>query len=136
MSRGIYAMAALVVVAGAIAAAPSFANEDGGQGRQLVGTVSGESRAQFSITLQDEDGAPVTSLRPGNYRLTVHDLSARHNFHVIGDDLDETVTTVPFIGTTSVKLHLTHGTYTFQCDPHAAIGMKLDADVGGVGQTD
>jgi hypothetical protein len=136
MSRGIYAVAALVVVAGAIAAAPGFAKHDEDQGRQLVGTVSGESRAAFSITLADADGVPVTSLRPGNYELTVYDLSARHNFHVLGEDLDETVTTVPFIGTTTVKLHLTHGTYTFRCDPHAAIGMKLDADVGGVGQTD
>ncbi len=37
-------------------------------------------------------------------------------------------------GATDGRLHLEHGEYTFQCDPHALLGMKGTFDVGGVGQ--
>jgi plastocyanin len=96
-----------------------------------VGTVG----PGFTITLS-EDGQPVTSLRPGVYWLTVHDLSTHHNFHILGPGLDDVVTTVPFQGDTTIKVQLEHGTYTFQCDPHALLGMRGTFDVGGVGQTD
>jgi plastocyanin len=76
----------------------------------------------------------VTSLRPGEYWLTVDDTSAFHNFHIFGPGLDQVVTTVPFKGTVTVKIHLSHGDYTFQCDPHANMGMRGSFSVGGVGQ--
>jgi hypothetical protein len=98
-------------------------------GRGLQGTVG----PGFTIRLSDEAGQPVTSLRPGTYWLTVNDLSDHHNFHILGPGLNEVVTTVPFKGTVTVKIHLSHGNYTFQCDPHAS-AMHGSFDVDGVGQ--
>ena len=102
-------------------------------GRQLYGTLG--PGLTIHLFENGPDGQPVTSLRPGNYWLTVHDTSAFHNFHVFGPGLDNVVTTVPFNGgDVTVELHLEHGEYTFQCDPHALLGMKGTFDVGGVGQ--
>lgn len=125
MARKLLALTALVVV-GAVIAQPSIGSA---AGRQLEGTVG----PGFTISLT-EDGQPVESLRPGTYWLTVHDLSNRHNFHIIGPaGLDEVVTTVPFVGDTTVKILLKHGSVTFQCDPHRTT-MNGSFTVGGVGQ--
>ena len=133
MRRIIAVLAALVVIS-AISVAPGVtASED--DGRQLYGTLG----PGLTIHLFDggPDGQAVTSLRPGNYWLTVHDTSAFHNFHIFGPGLDDVVTTVAFTGgDVTVKIHVEHGEYTFQCDPHAALGMKGTFTVGGVGQED
>ncbi|HZM84470.1 MAG TPA: hypothetical protein VFC19_52790 [Candidatus Limnocylindrales bacterium] len=126
MARALLALTALVVV-GAVIAPPGIGS--GSQGRQLEGTVG----PGFTISLT-EDGQPVESLRPGIYWLTVHDLSSRHNFHIIGPaGLDEVVTSVPFVGDVTVKILLKHGTVTFLCDPHRAT-MNGSFMVAGVGQ--
>jgi plastocyanin len=123
---GLFALAAIVAVGAIATSIGSAASKDG---RQLEGTVG----PGFTITLT-MDGDPVTSLRPGTYWLTVNDLSTHHNFHIFGPGLDDVVTTVPETGTVTVKIQLQHGTYTFQCDPHATVGMRGTFDVGGVGQ--
>jgi hypothetical protein len=128
MTRGILLLTALAAVLAVGATLGSASNE---AGRQLTGTVG----PGFTITLTDGDGQPVSSLRPGTYWLHVSDLSNRHNFHIFGPGLDEVVTTVPATGDVTVKLRLSHGEYTFQCDPHANTGMRGTFDVGGVGQT-
>ena len=126
MLRSVLALATLV--ASAVIAAPAVASDEP-EGRQLEGTVG----PGFTISVT-EDGQPVESLRPGIYRLTVHDLSNRHNFHIMGPDgLDDVVTEVPFVGDVTVKILLKHGTGTFQCDPHQTI-MHGSFTVGGVGQ--
>src|SRR5262245_27788202 len=112
MVRAFLALA--TIVAAGVVASPAMGAEP--EGRQLEGTVG----PGFTISVT-EDGQPVESIRPGIYWLTVHDLSDRHNFHIIGPDgLDEVVTAVPFIGDVTVKILLKHGTVTFQCDPHKA----------------
>ena len=127
MARALIALTAFVVGIGAVVAPP--ANGSGSGGRQLEGTVG----PGFTISLT-EGGQPVESLRPGIYWLTVHDLSSRHNFHIIGPSgLDEVVTSVPFVGDATVKILLKHGTVTFVCDPHQAT-MNGSFTVGGVGQ--
>lgn len=81
------------------------------------------------------------SLRPGDYWLTVTDDSNKHNFSLVGPDgLDLDITPVdngstPVI-TETRKIHLEHGSYTLLCDNdgHAAAGMEIAIDVGGVGQ--
>jgi hypothetical protein len=129
MIRAFLALAAFLVV-GAVIAAPGVGSEP--QGRQLEGTVG----PGFTISMS-QDGEAITSstsLRPGVYWLTVHDLSNRHNFHVLGPDgLDEEVTSVPFVGDVTMKIQVRHGTVTFQCDPHSAT-MHGSFTVGGVGQ--
>src|SRR5262245_21297110 len=113
MRRIVLLVAACFIAVAVVAAlgAPSRA-----VGRELHGTVG----PGFTINLVDDNEQPVTSLRPGTYWLTINDLSNRHNFHIFGEDLDES-TSVPFVGTETLKIHLTHGTYTFVCDPHSAM---------------
>ncbi len=84
----------------------------------------------------------LLTLRPGNYWLTVTDNSPVHNFSLTAPDgLDMDITTTPEGSSSSpvvrtVKVHLDHGPYRLICDNdgHAAAGMYVDIEVGGVGQ--
>jgi plastocyanin len=103
------ALAALVLAAtGGAAAKPT-----------LVGTVG----PGFTIKVT-MNGKPVKTLTAGAYTLVVHDKANIHNFHLLGPGANKVVTTVPFVGVKTVAVTLKKGTYTFQCDPHAAGGMK------------
>ena len=86
---------------------------------KLVGTTG----PGFSIKVT-MNGKAVKSLKAGTYKLVVHDRADSHNFHVFGPGLNKKVTTVSFMGTKTVTVTLKKGKYTFQCDPHAAAGMK------------
>jgi plastocyanin len=95
-------------------------------------------------TVQGYYGSPgLISLRPGDYWLTVTDTSNAHNFTLVGPDgLDMDITPVdngstPVI-TQTVKVQLDPGSYTLLCDNdgHAAAGMEITLDVGGVGEVD
>jgi hypothetical protein len=125
--RRTIALLGLLVTVSAIAVGPgATASHD--DGRQLYGTLGpGLTIHLFELPgLSDVTGWPSGPL---------HDTSAFHNVHVFGPGLDDVVITVPFNGgDVTVELHLEHGEYTFQCDPHASLGMKGTFDVGGVGQ--
>ena len=107
----------LVAVLGAMAlsAAAGAATTTG----QLVGTVG----PGFSIKIT-KNGKAVKTVKAGTYKLVVNDKSAIHNFHLFGPGLNKKVTTVGFVGTKTVIVTLKKGKYTFQCDPHAAAGMR------------
>jgi plastocyanin len=90
---------------------------------EASGALEGETGPGFEIKLR-QDGEDVQSLSPGTYTISVEDQSDMHNFHLIGPGVDEEITDVPFEGEKSVTVTLEAGTYTFQCDPHAASGMK------------
>jgi plastocyanin len=107
-------LAALVGAAVFVTAAGAATNAG-----QLVGTVG----PGFSIKVT-MNGRAVKSLKAGTYKLVVHDEAASHNFHVFGPSLDKKVTSVSFVGTKTVTVTLKKGKYTFQCDPHASLGMK------------
>jgi plastocyanin len=85
----------------------------------LKGTVG----PGFTITLK-KGTAAVKTLKPGSYTITVSDKAAVHDFHLFGPGVNKVITSVPFQGTKTVSVKLKAGTYTFQCDPHAASGMK------------
>jgi plastocyanin len=97
-----------------------------------------------SQSVQGYYGSPGRiSLRPGDYWLTVTDNSNAHNFSLVGSDgLDLDITPVnnggtpPPVITETVKIHLEPGSYRLLCDNdgHAAAGMEITIDVGGVGQ--
>lgn len=95
------------------------------QQNELVGTVG----PGFSIRLT-KDGQPVKHLDVGEYTITVQDLSAIHNFHLRGPGVD--MRTDVQEDNITVVWHVTFvdGVYTFQCDPHAAQGMKGQFAVG------
>ena len=86
---------------------------------QLVGTVG----PGFTIGVK-MNGKSVKTLKAGTYTLVVHDKAAIHDFRLIGPGVNKAITTVPFVGTKTVTVTLKKGKYTYQCDPHAAAGMK------------
>jgi plastocyanin len=80
----------------------------------------------YTITFTNAAGTAITQLGAGSQRIVVKDLSALHNFHLLGPGVDKT-TTLPFIGETTWTVTLNGGSYHFQCDPHA--GMAGDFNV-------
>jgi plastocyanin len=93
-------------------------------GAQTASTpLAGSVGPGFTITLK-KGSTPVKTLKPGSYTITVSDKSSSHNFHIFGPGVKSVVTSVPFKGTKKVTVTLKAGKYTFQCDPHAAAGMK------------
>jgi plastocyanin len=88
--------------------------------QELVGTDGEESNHDaFTITLKTADGSDVTTLAPGDYKLTVHDYSSIHNFHITGPGVDE-ATDIGGTGDSTFSITLQAGTYNFVCDPHAS----------------
>ena len=92
-------------------------------GGAASGTLQGETGPGFTIEVS-QNGADAESVKAGTYTLDVEDKSDMHNFHLIGPGVDEEVTDVAFVGEKSVTVTLEPGTYTYQCDPHVANGMK------------
>ena len=91
-------------------------------GEAATPTLSGATGPGFTITLKS-GGKSVKTLKAGTYKIVIADKSSIHNFHLFGPALNKT-TAVPFTGTTTWTVKLKAGSYTFQCDPHAASGMK------------
>ena len=87
------------------------------------GTLDGETGPGFDIEVS-QNGEDAETVKAGTYTLHVEDKSDSHNFHLIGPGVDQEVTEVDFVGEKTVTVTLKAGTYTYQCDPHAASGMK------------
>lgn len=92
-------------------------------GESASDTLKGETGPGFEIEVSRE-GEDAETLPAGTYTLDVEDKSDMHNFHLLGPGVDEEVTDVGFVGEKTVTVTLEPGTYTYQCDPHAAQGMK------------
>jgi plastocyanin len=69
-------------------------------------------------------GVKVRTLKAGRYTITVADKSTAHNFRLRGPGLNRQITGLAFKGSKTVTVMLRKGTYTYLCDPHAALGMK------------
>lgn len=90
--------------------------------------LRGVAGPDFTITLVDSSGAPVTHLDPGAYSVHVDDLSEFHNFHLVGPGVDER-TSVVDSGSVDWAVQLVDATYTFLCDVHP-VSMKKTFTVG------
>jgi hypothetical protein len=101
------------VLAAAAIAMPAEAARSPGS---LVATVG----PGFAIAVENGHGKPVTRLRTGRYRLTIHDRSAFLDFHLFGPGVDKR-TTVTGTGTVHWLLNLRRGVYHYQCDAHQTI---------------
>jgi plastocyanin len=86
---------------------------------KLVG-VSGPG---FTISLKTAAGKAVKTLKAGKYMINVGDKSSLHNFHLFGPGVDKK-TSVSGTGSQTWTVTLKPGKYTYQCDVHAATGMK------------
>jgi plastocyanin len=117
MTRKPLILVAAVAAASLALAVPAVASQSAAT--PLAGTVG----PGFTITLT-KGGKKVSSLKPGSYAVTVNDKGNIHDFHLFGPGVNKVITTVPFVGKKSVTVTLKKGTYTYQCDPHAARGMK------------
>jgi plastocyanin len=94
-----------------------------GSAQAATPVLNGAVGPGFSIEVT-KGGKDVKTLKAGTYKLVVQDKAAIHDFHLIGPGLSKVVTSVSFTGTKTVTVTLKKGTYTYQCDPHAAGGMK------------
>ena len=117
---------ALALSVGVLAAAAACGGSSSGGGQPassgppqhpgaLVGTV-GKNDA-FTISLTDDAGTAIRNLAAGSYKLTVHDDSGIHNFHLTGSGVDDK-TDVPKTGVRTFTVNVKPGTYTFLCDSH------------------
>jgi plastocyanin len=86
-------------------------------------TLNGIVGPGFTIDVKTLSGKDVTKLTPGTYTFRIQDRSGIHNFHLIGPGVNKK-TSVGFTGKATWTVRLRRGTYTYQCDPHAASGMK------------
>src|SRR5674476_320363 len=93
----------------------------GNAGTQKSPGLTGEVGPGFSIEVQLA-GKDLKTIKAGTYTIKVQDKSSIHDFHLKGPGVNKS-TTVPFVGTQTWKITLKPGTYTYQCDPHAARGM-------------
>jgi plastocyanin len=84
--------------------------------------LTGEVGPGFTIVLK-QGSKNVKTLKAGTYVLKVEDKGSIHNFHLFGPAVNKS-TGVTFTGATTWTVKLKKGTYTFQCDPHAAAGMQ------------
>jgi plastocyanin len=105
------------LVAAVVAAATFLVPAQGATGR-LTGEVGPSFKIEVTKSQKD-----VKVLKAGKYRIHVEDKSAIHNFHLIGPGVNKK-TSVSFAGETNWTVKLKPGRYTYQCDPHAAAGMK------------
>ncbi len=127
-------------VASSAAAAPSAtamtdetdaSSEPAAAGTALIGMVgTSEDPDAYEIELQDESGAPVTTLPAGDYTLTFADRSAAHNFHLTGPGGVDVGTDVGGVDESTVEISLEPGTYLFVCDPHVG-SMSGQVEVTG-----
>jgi hypothetical protein len=93
----------------------------------LIGTVG--QADSFSISLKDASGTAVSHLDPGDYTITVNDLSTLHNFHLLGPGGVDMATDVDTTGMQTWNVSLTDGVYTYRCDAHP-VQMKHTFRVG------
>jgi hypothetical protein len=93
---------------------------------QATPTLVGTTGPGFTITLTKQ-GKAVKSLPAGTYKFVIHDKAAIHNFVVEkekgANKVEKKITSVPFVGTKTVTIKLTPGTWKFYCVPHEAAGM-------------
>jgi plastocyanin len=105
----------VAAVAAALIAVPAYA-------KSSAVTLKGEVGPGFSIEVK-KGSTDLKTIKAGTYKLKVEDKASIHNFHLKGPGIDKK-TAVPFKGETTWTIKLKPGKYTYQCDPHAASGMK------------
>jgi plastocyanin len=85
-------------------------------GASTANTLTATVGPGFTITLT-QGGKTVKKLRAGTYTIKVKDVATDHNFHLKGPGIDKKTST-PAKVTTTWKLKLRAGKYTYVCDPH------------------
>ena len=87
---------------------------------EAVPTLKGTVGPGFTITLK-RSGKTVKALKAGSYNFVIADKASIHNFVLEqekGGSFEKSLTTVPFMGTKTVKVKLKAGKWKFYCRPH------------------
>jgi plastocyanin len=103
-------------------------------GAALVAAAAGNSATAKTVGLVGEvgpgytvevmlNGKDLKTIKAGTYRIKVEDKAAIHNFRLIGKELNK-ATGVAFVGDQTWRVTFKPGKVTYQCDPHASMGMK------------
>ena len=100
----------------AIVAAAAMGSQALASGIRAGGAAVGVAKSPLGRILVDGKGITLYDF--------VQDKGTIHDFHLIGPGVNKVVTSVPFTGTKTVMVKLKKGKYIYQCDPHAASGMK------------
>lgn len=84
----------------------------------LIGKVGFHN--SFKISLQNEDGTPVTTLTAGTYAIRVIDYSKIHNFALGSVTTNQRLFTggIRSTGTKTYVVTLTPGKYAYACSAH------------------
>ena len=106
---------AAVVATAAVVLVPAY-------GKSNVVTLKGEVGPGFTIEVE-KAGKDLKTTKAGTYKIKVEDKATIHNFHLFGPGLNKK-TGVAFVGNKTWTITLKPGRYTYQCDVHAAVGMK------------
>jgi plastocyanin len=101
----------------------------GNAGTTKSSGLVGEVGPGFSIEVK-LNGRDLKTIKAGTYKIKVEDKASTHNFHLIGKGLNKK-TGVAFNGDQTWTITLKPGKVTYQCDPHAASGMKGSFKVTG-----
>jgi hypothetical protein len=112
----------VAALAAAVGAAGSWANR---AGPPLRGTLNATADTLGRVTLS-RGGKPVKSIRAGRYKIVVIDRAAHSGFILDRPDFTQiVVTSSPFVGTRTMTVTLTPGSWSFQ----GAVGVLHDFTV-------
>ena len=106
------------MIAAVASAAVAVTMALGGTAAAAPKTLVGKVGPGHTITLST-GGKKVRTLKAGVFRFVVSDLSAEHDFRLVGPRTSKVLTGVAFTGKKTVVLTLKKGTYRFFCAPHA-----------------
>lgn len=84
--------------------------------------LTGEVGPGYSIEVQ-KAGKDLKTIKAGTYKFKVEDKASIHDFHLVGKGVNKT-TSVGFVGDKTWTVTFKPGKVTYQCDPHAGLGMK------------
>ena len=87
-----------------------------------TGALTGEVGPGYTIEVK-KAGKDVKTLKAGTYKIKVEDKGTIHDFHLVGPGVNKK-TGIAYKGEQTWTIKLKPGRYTYQCDPHAAVGMK------------
>jgi plastocyanin len=107
-----------LALAGAALVAAAAGNSATAKTAGLVGEVGPGYTVEVML-----NGKDLKTIKAGTYRIKVEDKAAIHNFRLIGKELNK-ATGVAFVGDQTWRVTFKPGKVTYQCDPHASMGMK------------
>jgi plastocyanin len=110
----------LIATAAALAAVSVFAATLAFAAPQRTIALEGSVGPGYTISLH-ENGRKVRVLPAGTYKIVVADRSSTHNFVLEkehGGRFERDLTDVSAVGTRTVLVKLTRGTWKYYCEPH------------------